>query len=103
MRTQPDLAAPGTNILAAWPPYVPVSGDSDGDNRGLAYNILSGTSMACPHASAAAAYVKSFHPTWSPAAIKSALMTTGNESFFITMLIVRATKFLVSFDVESNF
>ena len=34
--------------------------------------------MSCPHATAAAAYVKSFHPTWSPAAIKSALMTTGN-------------------------
>ncbi|KAJ0495318.1 putative cucumisin [Helianthus annuus] len=33
--------------------------------------------MACPHVTAAAAFIKSFHPDWSPSAIKSALMTTG--------------------------
>ncbi|KAF2318971.1 hypothetical protein GH714_012041 [Hevea brasiliensis] len=33
--------------------------------------------MACPHATEAVAYVKSYHPTWSPAALKSALMTTS--------------------------
>ena len=75
---QPDIAAPGVDILAAWTEASSLTG-VPGDNRIVSYNIISGTSMACPHASGAAAYVKSFNPTWSPAAIKSALMTTGND------------------------
>jgi len=75
---QPDLAAPGADILAAWSQGNTVTG-LQGDRRVVRYNIISGTSMACPHATGAAAYIKSFHPTWSPAAIKSALMTTGND------------------------
>ncbi|GMN41401.1 hypothetical protein TIFTF001_010618 [Ficus carica] len=75
---KPDLAAPGAQILAAWSPIAPIS-FVRGDKRREAYNIITGTSMACPHASAAATYVKSFHPTWSPAAIKSSLMTTGKS------------------------
>ncbi|KAL8143500.1 LOW QUALITY PROTEIN: hypothetical protein V2J09_016532 [Rumex salicifolius] len=50
-----------------------------GDKRSVKFNILSRTSMSCPHASGASAYVKSFHPTWSPSAIKSALMTIARE------------------------
>ncbi|XVF23983.1 hypothetical protein REPUB_Repub13aG0087100 [Reevesia pubescens] len=73
---KPDLSAPGVHILAAWSSVSPVS-QVTGDNRFVTFNIISGTSMSCPHVSAAAAYVKSFHPTWSPAAIKSALMTTA--------------------------
>ncbi|XVF10694.1 hypothetical protein REPUB_Repub07fG0204500 [Reevesia pubescens] len=72
---KPDLTAPGVDIIAAWSPVAPPSIDFE-DSRSVEYNIISGTSMSCPHASGAAAYVKAAHPDWSPAAIKSALMTT---------------------------
>ncbi|XP_043692924.1 subtilisin-like protease SBT4.10 [Telopea speciosissima] len=80
---KPDLSAPGVDILAAWSPKGIVS-NFEGDKRSVMYNIISGTSMSCPHATGAAAYVKTFHPSWSPAAIKSALMTTAspmNDSY----------------------
>ncbi|KAF6161087.1 hypothetical protein GIB67_007728 [Kingdonia uniflora] len=72
----PDLTAPGVDILAAWSPVSPPSG-IQGDKRSVKYNIITGTSMSCPHTTGAAAYVKTFHPDWSPSAIKSALMTTA--------------------------
>ncbi|XP_024540705.1 subtilisin-like protease SBT4.8 [Selaginella moellendorffii] len=72
----PDLVAPGVDILAAWSPEQPIN--SYGKPMYTDFNIISGTSMSCPHASAAAAFVKSRHPSWSPAAIKSALMTTAS-------------------------
>nr|GMD39577.1 subtilisin-like protease SBT4.15 [Ipomoea batatas] len=65
---KPDISAPGLNILAGFSRLTSISGDID-DKRTSDYNVLSGTSMSCPHVSAAAAYVKSFHPDWSPAAI----------------------------------
>ncbi|XP_061341934.1 cucumisin-like [Gastrolobium bilobum] len=73
---KPDLAAPGVNIIAAYSPMSPIS-HVQGDKRLVKYNVISGTSMACPHAAGAAVYVKSFHPNWSAAMIKSALMTTA--------------------------
>ncbi|KAK6139278.1 hypothetical protein DH2020_026979 [Rehmannia glutinosa] len=73
---KPDITAPGIEILAA---YSPIGSPSfnPSDKRSVNYSILSGTSMSCPHVAGAAAYVKSFHPNWSPSAIKSALMTTA--------------------------
>ncbi|WJX54960.1 hypothetical protein P8452_40785 [Trifolium repens] len=67
---KPDIIGPGVNILAAWAISV--------DNELPPYNIVSGTSMSCPHLSGIAALIKSSHPDWSPAAIKSAIMTTAN-------------------------
>lgn len=73
---KPDVIAPGLNILAAWPDKIGPSGIPT-DKRTTEFNILSGTSMACPHVSGLAALLKAAHPGWSPAAIKSALMTTA--------------------------
>ncbi|KAK6126334.1 hypothetical protein DH2020_039906 [Rehmannia glutinosa] len=73
---KPDIAAPGVDILAAFTKFTTMT-RMDGDDRVVKYNVLSGTSMATPHAAGAAAFVKTFHPRWSPAAIKSALMTTS--------------------------
>ncbi|KAI4335203.1 hypothetical protein L6164_013872 [Bauhinia variegata] len=73
---KPDIIGPGVNILAAWPDAIGPSGLSQ-DNRKTQFNIISGTSMSCPHISGLGALLKAAHPDWSPSAIKSALMTTA--------------------------
>ncbi|CAN1277935.1 Subtilisin-like protease 3 [Linum perenne] len=66
---KPDIIGPGLNILAAWGQSV--------DNSTNSFNIVSGTSMSCPHLSGVAALLKAAHMDWSPAAIKSAILTTA--------------------------
>ncbi|XVF33429.1 hypothetical protein REPUB_Repub17cG0168200 [Reevesia pubescens] len=73
---KPDIAAPGVDILAAYTLMKSLTG-LEGDTQHSKFTLMSGTSMACPHAAGVAAYVKSFHPTWTPAMIKSAIMTTA--------------------------
>lgn len=73
---KPDITAPGVDILAAWtgansPSYVST------DTRRVEYNVMAGTSMSCPHVSGVAALLRQARPEWSPAAIKSAMMTTA--------------------------
>ncbi|XP_052200000.1 subtilisin-like protease SBT1.8 [Diospyros lotus] len=73
---KPDVIGPGVNILAAWSEAIGPTGMAN-DARKTQFNIMSGTSMSCPHISGLAALLKAAHPDWSPSAIKSALMTTA--------------------------
>ena len=67
---KPDVMAPGYEILAAVPPDP-----RDGAN----FLVKSGTSMATPHVAGLAALLRQLHPSWSPMAIKSALMTSASD------------------------
>lgn len=67
---QPDIAAPGVTLLT---PRIP----TDEDTREFAY---SGTSVATPVVAGIVALLKISHPTWSPAAIKSAIVTTAMKT-----------------------
>jgi subtilisin family serine protease len=67
---KPDLIAPGQDILAGVSPV---------GYGGRLFDLLSGTSMSSPHVAGLAALLIQAHPTWSPMAVKSALMTTGYD------------------------
>lgn len=70
---KPDVTAPGINILAGFTP------DAANSNSGESFGYLTGTSMAAPHVAGVAALLKQAHPEWSPAVLKSALMTSAYQ------------------------
>ncbi|PIN05580.1 Tripeptidyl-peptidase II [Handroanthus impetiginosus] len=100
---KPDISAPGINILAAWPPNVPPS-VFPGDDRSVDWNFDSGTSMSCPHVSGVVALLNSAHPSWSPAAIRSALMTTAYNKDIngYGILVEASTKSSDPFDIGAG-
>ncbi|MET1154536.1 S8 family serine peptidase, partial [Arthrobacter sp.] len=66
---KPDVAAPGVNVLAGVSPVM--GGETNG--------FMSGTSMAAPHVSGLGALLLAENPQWSPATVKSAMMTTAGD------------------------
>ncbi len=68
---KPDISAPGLDVLSSTPPLT----------TGSTFSVFAGTSMATPHVSGAAALLVQQHPTWTPAEIKSALMSTAGAAW----------------------
>ncbi len=81
---KPDLVAPGVDVLS--------SGYGTGDFPGpfVGFGSASGTSMATPHVAGSAALLLQLHPRWTPAQVKSALMSTATEDVYLDT--TRATK-----------
>ncbi|XP_020100269.1 subtilisin-like protease SBT1.2 [Ananas comosus] len=73
---KPDVLAPGVNILAAWPFEV---GSNPSGLAESTFNFDSGTSMATPHVAGIAALIGNKHPTWSPAFVHSAIITSAKD------------------------
>jgi subtilisin family serine protease len=70
---KPDVIAPGKNILGGNTPQ-PANG-----KQGEEFQYLSGTSQSAPHVAGVAALIKQARQDWTPAQIKSALMTTSRQ------------------------
>jgi subtilisin family serine protease len=73
---KPDVTAPGVQILAA---NSPAEGF---DAPGQLFQAIQGTSMSSPHGAGLLALLAQAHPDWSPAAAKSALMTSASQDVF---------------------
>jgi subtilisin family serine protease len=68
---KPDITAPGVDIVAARAPGTEIGDDDPVDEH---YARVSGTSMAAPHVTGAAALLAQQHPEWRAAELKAALM-----------------------------
>ncbi|HET8970077.1 MAG TPA: S8 family serine peptidase [Candidatus Nanopelagicales bacterium] len=74
---KPDITAPGVEILAG---QTPTPDSTDVGPPGQYYQAIAGTSMSSPHIAGSAILLSAVHPSWSPAQLKSALMSTAKTS-----------------------
>lgn len=70
---KPDITAPGHQVLAGNSP-TPI-----GNFPGELFQAISGTSMSSPQIAGIGALLTQANPDWSPAIIRSAIMTTAHQ------------------------
>ena len=68
---KPDISAPGAQILSSTLPNTSAS----------RFAVFDGTSMATPHVAGAAALLLQLHRSWTPAQVKSALVSTAGPAW----------------------
>lgn len=82
---KPDVTAPGVDIIAGGTPGLTQEQHDDIVNGTLVPPVefvsMQGTSMSAPHVAGLSALLRQKHPSWTPAMIKSALMTTATDTF----------------------
>ena len=89
---KPDVTAPGVQVLAGTTPQ-PDQTTADNGPTGNLYMAIAGTSMSSPHSAGVSALVKAAHPSWTPAEIKSALMTSSVQTVVKEDGVTPATPF----------
>lgn len=72
---KPDITAPGTQILAGYSPTPAAAYDIQGE----LFAAIQGTSMSSPIIAGVGALLSQAQPDWSPAMIRSAMMTTAYQ------------------------
>ena len=75
-RVKPDAVAPGVNVLSSIPAHACATPPC--------WAFFQGTSMATPHLAGSAAVVRQQHPTWSAAAVRSAIVNTADQDVLKT-------------------
>jgi minor extracellular serine protease Vpr len=81
---KPDISAPGAQIMSS----------TLVEFAGAQFAYLDGTSFASPHIAGAAALLVQRHPNWSPAQVKSALMSTARAAYADTAATTEAPVYL---------
>lgn len=81
--SKPDIVAPGTRIIGLLPQngVLKIGEDHPSNSVNLNYFSLSGTSMAAPMVSGAAALMLQANPALNPDQVKNRLMSTANKNW----------------------